>query len=72
VRLADRNELAWQLYWNARLPGDIGPVLRELRTLRLTEFEADELAIKIEFLAGVVAEIEAERAKRERESLRSP
>lgn len=57
---------AWRTYWNARLPDHVGRILFELRTLRLTEREATDLANRIEFLAAEVAKLEAEKIENER------
>ena len=69
VELLAENALAWEVYWDARSP--VAAVLRELRSVDLTEYEADVLAIKVRALAGKVALLESEREKRDADRLRN-
>jgi hypothetical protein len=57
------NLLAWELYFQARLEG-VGPMILELRTIELTEQEAEELAYKLEVIGSTYARIEADEIKR--------
>lgn len=70
VQLLPENELAWELYWSGRFPGGLPDLIYRLRSIRLTEEEADQLAMKIQHLAGTVAEIEVERMKQEQDKAR--
>jgi len=63
VELLPENQLAWELYWTSRLPGQVGRLIFDLHTLRMTEEDANNLAFRIQFLAGVVSEIEEEKRK---------
>lgn len=67
TELSPSNQLAWELYSAARLPGNVGQVVWDLRTLRLTEAEAGDLAHKIEIIGFEVSRLEAEIAKQQAE-----
>lgn len=65
--LLEQNELAWSLYWRARLPGALPQLLTALSSETMAVCEADALAFKVEHLASVVAEIEEEKRRLEME-----
>jgi len=67
VMLEAANQAAWDLYWRARLPGSVPQILMALRRVELSEYDADALAIKIEHLAGTIAELENEKMKKAQE-----
>lgn len=54
--------MAWEVYHQSRLEG-VGPLIFELRNLALTEFEAEDLAHKLDVIGTVYAEIEADEIK---------
>lgn len=66
VELDPSNLLAWELYHQARLEG-IGPLILELRILELDEYEAEELAYKLDVLGTEYAKIEAQEIRRARD-----
>jgi hypothetical protein len=58
------NLLAWELYQIAQL-GDVGRMIWNLRTIHLTEAEANEVAFKITVIAAEFGAIEKKRADEE-------
>lgn len=64
--LFPENLLAWELYHQGRIEA-LGPLILELRTIELSEREADELASKLVALAVTYGEIEQDEAKRRRD-----
>lgn len=59
----ENNRLAWQLYWDTRLPTK--DILLQLEVNELTEAEAGDVAMKIRALSIRVNELEVEKAKNE-------
>lgn len=66
VELDASNLLAWELYHQARLEG-VGPLILELRILELDEYNAEELAYKLDVLGTEYAKIEAQEIRRARD-----
>ncbi len=66
MQLEADNLLAWELYHQARLEG-VGHLILELQGLEVTEFEADELAYKLDVIGSTYAEIQVDEMKRARE-----
>jgi len=63
VQLLPENQLAWELYHEARLEG-VGPLILELRQIELSPFEAEELAYKFEVIGSTYLEIQMDEAKK--------
>lgn len=63
VRLLPENLMAWELFQLGR-SGDVGRIIWDLKTVRLTESEAGDLAMKIAVLASEQNRIDIEDAKR--------
>lgn len=70
VQLLPGNALAWEVYHQAVLPG-VGPLIRELLTLELTQFEADELATKLEVMALEYMAIDADELERRQQQAKA-
>lgn len=61
ISLSATNERAWNLYWDSR--SSAGDLLLRLQMIKLTEEEADDLAIRIRILASEVLALEKQNEK---------
>ena len=63
VQLLPENLLAWELYHQSRLEG-VGPLIMELRVLELTEYDAEQLAHKLEVIGSTYNQVDLDTQKR--------